>query len=324
MRLVSVVHEHALVLLARGRGSRRADRRPGPTTGRTSTTGIDQPRGADDLLDDDALRLLRARTRPASPRRRCAWRTCSSNSSNLSGRLSSALGRRKPYSTSVSLRARSPRYIAPTCGTVWCDSSRIMRKSLREVVDERRRRLARLAARQVARVVLDAVAEPHLLHHLEVVHASAARAAASRGSAPPCRRSRAARGAPRGCSRSPGASAPAASRSASRGRSRSARACPSPAAERVDLLDRLDRRRRRTRCGSPSPASYAGKTSTTSPRTRNVPRWKSTSFRSYWMSTSMPQQVVAPELFAHLQIDDEPVVALRAADAVDALTPTRR
>ena len=41
---------------------------------------------------------------------------------------------------------------------------------LREVVDERGRRLARVAAREVARVVLDAVAEAHLLHHLEVVH----------------------------------------------------------------------------------------------------------------------------------------------------------
>ncbi len=39
----------------------------------------------------------------------------------------------------------------------------------REVVDERRRGLARLAPREVARVVLDARAEAHLLHHLEVV-----------------------------------------------------------------------------------------------------------------------------------------------------------
>ncbi len=39
----------------------------------------------------------------------------------------------------------------------------------REVVDQRRRRFARLAPRKVPRVVLDARAEPHLLHHLEVV-----------------------------------------------------------------------------------------------------------------------------------------------------------
>ena len=37
-----------------------------------------------------------------------------------------------------------------------------------EVVEQRRRRLARRAARQVARVVLDPVAVAHLLEHLEV------------------------------------------------------------------------------------------------------------------------------------------------------------
>jgi hypothetical protein len=35
---------------------------------------------------------------------------------------------------------------------------------------QRRRRLAGLPAGEVARVVLDAVAEAHLLEHLEVVH----------------------------------------------------------------------------------------------------------------------------------------------------------
>src|SRR5262249_53386655 len=39
----------------------------------------------------------------------------------------------------------------------------------REVIDERGRRLSRLSPREVARVVLDPVAEPHLLHHLDVV-----------------------------------------------------------------------------------------------------------------------------------------------------------
>jgi hypothetical protein len=37
-----------------------------------------------------------------------------SNSSNFSGRLSSADGRRKPYSTSVVLRDRSPLYMPPS------------------------------------------------------------------------------------------------------------------------------------------------------------------------------------------------------------------
>ena len=39
---------------------------------------------------------------------------------------------------------------------------------LRQVVDQRRRRLARRRARQVARVVLDALAVADLLQHLEV------------------------------------------------------------------------------------------------------------------------------------------------------------
>jgi hypothetical protein len=46
-----------------------------------------------------------------------------SHSSKRIGRLSSADGRRKPYSTRVSLRERSPLYMAPTCGTLTWDSS---------------------------------------------------------------------------------------------------------------------------------------------------------------------------------------------------------
>jgi hypothetical protein len=47
-----------------------------------------------------------------------------------------------------------------------------------------------------------------------------------------------------------------------------------PPAERVDLAERLDvSPKSSTRIALPS--SYAGKISTTSPRTRNVPRWKS-------------------------------------------------
>ena len=53
------------------------------------------------------------------------WR----NSSKRSGRLSIADGSRKPKSTSVCLRERSPSYIPPICGTVWCDSSRKQMKS---------------------------------------------------------------------------------------------------------------------------------------------------------------------------------------------------
>ena len=53
----------------------------------------------------------------------------SANSSNRSGRLSMALGSRKPWSTRVRLRDMSPSYIPPICGTVTCDSSMTSRKS---------------------------------------------------------------------------------------------------------------------------------------------------------------------------------------------------
>ena len=53
------------------------------------------------------------------------WR----NSSNVWGRLSSADGSRKPKSTSVCLRERSPSNMPPICGTVWCDSSMKQTKS---------------------------------------------------------------------------------------------------------------------------------------------------------------------------------------------------
>ena len=54
---------------------------------------------------------------------------CPSNSSKLSGLLSSADGRRKPYSTSVSFLDRSPWYIAPIWGIVMWDSSTMISRS---------------------------------------------------------------------------------------------------------------------------------------------------------------------------------------------------
>ena len=51
------------------------------------------------------------------------------NSSNRRGRLSRALGSRKPCSTRTSLRLRSPAHIARNCGIVTWDSSMNVRKS---------------------------------------------------------------------------------------------------------------------------------------------------------------------------------------------------
>ena len=151
---------------ARARSSRSASRiSPSrsstcPATGPHLDLGIDQARRADDLLDDDALRLAAARTRPASPRRRCAW---------LHVRLE-LLELERP----VVERARQAeavldqRLLARAVAAVHRPDLRdgLVRlvdddeEVLREVVDERRRRLARLPAREVARVVLDAVQKP--------------------------------------------------------------------------------------------------------------------------------------------------------------------
>ena len=57
------------------------------------------------------------------------WPIRSRNSSQRSGRLSIALGSRKPWSTRLRLRDMSPSYMPPICGTATCDSSMTSRKS---------------------------------------------------------------------------------------------------------------------------------------------------------------------------------------------------
>ena len=91
-----------------------------------------------------------------------------SHSSNFSGRLSIAEGRRKPNSASTLLRLKSPRNMPPICGTVTWLSSTDQQRVLGEVLEQRGRRLARLAAGEVARIVLDAGAGAGRLHHLDV------------------------------------------------------------------------------------------------------------------------------------------------------------
>ena len=101
--------------------------------------------------------------------RNTTWLTFSMNSSKRNGRLSSAEGRRNPCSTSVSLRERSPSYCPWSCGTGdvrLVDHHEVV---VGEVVEERVGHLARAAAVEAARVVLDPRAHPDLAHHLEVV-----------------------------------------------------------------------------------------------------------------------------------------------------------
>ena len=101
--------------------------------------------------------------------RNTTWLIRSMNSSNRSGRLSAADGSRKPCSMSCSLRERSPSYWPCSCGTADVALVDDEEEVLREEVEQRVRRLARAPAVDRRRVVLDAVAEPDLLHHLEVV-----------------------------------------------------------------------------------------------------------------------------------------------------------
>ena len=51
------------------------------------------------------------------------WPIRSRNSSQRNGRLSIALGSRKPWSTRLRLRDMSPSYMPPICGTATWDSS---------------------------------------------------------------------------------------------------------------------------------------------------------------------------------------------------------
>ena len=78
------------------------------------------------------------------------------------------LGRRKPYSASVIFRRWSPRAIAPICGTVWWLSSTNSKRIVGQIFEQGRRRLARQAAGEEARVILDAGAGAGRGDHLQV------------------------------------------------------------------------------------------------------------------------------------------------------------
>ena len=95
--------------------------------GRTSTIGSTRPVGRTSC--STTAPACCCSYGPGVAETNTAWRILPSNSSNLSGRLSSALGRRKPYSTSVVLRARSPLYMPPNWPISTWLSSRNMRQS---------------------------------------------------------------------------------------------------------------------------------------------------------------------------------------------------
>ena len=131
--------------------------------------GVDQPGRADDLLDGVAADLVELVVARASRRGRSSGRSGRGTPPTCSGRLSIALGSRKPWSTRLRLRDMSPSYMPPICGTATCDSSTTSEVVLGEVVEQAVGRRPVGAAVHVHRVVLDAGARADLPHHLDVV-----------------------------------------------------------------------------------------------------------------------------------------------------------
>ena len=169
MRLVSVVTSTRSRRDARSRISASRSSTC-PRTGPDLDHRIDQPGRPDDLLDDRAARLAAARRGPASPTRTAAGRPASPTP------RSSAAGCRAPTAAGSRRRRALPCATGrrDTCRGPAARSGGSRRRSIervgRQVVEQRRRRLARRAPGQVPRVVLDPVAVADLLDHLEIEH----------------------------------------------------------------------------------------------------------------------------------------------------------
>lgn len=98
-----------------------------PSLGLMMISGSMRPVGR--MICSTTLSVMPSSYLPGVADRKTFCPTRSRNSSHFSGRLSIALGSRKPCSTRVRFREASPSYIAPICGTVTCDSSMTRRKS---------------------------------------------------------------------------------------------------------------------------------------------------------------------------------------------------
>ena len=108
---------------------------------------IDEPGRPHQLLDH-LRRSAAASYVPGVAETKIICGASCSHSSNFSGRLSSAEGRRKPYSTSISLRERSPLYMRAELRNRLVALVDDQQRIRRQVVEQARRRLARLRARR--------------------------------------------------------------------------------------------------------------------------------------------------------------------------------
>ena len=247
--------QHALALLAVRADLVAAGRPPGPRPGAPRSRGSMSPVGRMICSTTTPPDCSSSRTAPAWRETKMVCAASSQNSSKRSGRLSSAHGSRKPYSTSVCLRARSPWYIAADLRhRRRATRRRSVRKSSGKKSSRRVRPLARRPPVEVPRVVLDPGAVADLLDHLEVVLRARLQPLrleqlARAGAAP-----QPLRPAPRGSRRSARVDLVLRrSRSASRGRSPvvGVRVRPRRVSGSTCVI-RFDRRRRRTRRGQPS------------------------------------------------------------------------
>jgi hypothetical protein len=158
MRLVSVVTSVRKPASATALALRPAGRRPGfPPAGRCIRR-IDQSGGAHHLLDDHAAGALQFPRSRAWPRRKRSAGASRSHSSNFSGRLSTQDGSRKPKLVqgrfAIVVTAVHAAHLRHGDVALIDEQQRV----LRQVLEQRRRRLAGIAAGEIAGIVLDAVA----------------------------------------------------------------------------------------------------------------------------------------------------------------------
>ena len=160
-------HQHPLVLAARCRISPSRSSTC-PVVGRTSTTGSRTPVGRI-TCSATSPTLTSISQSPGVAETNTVWLAFSQNSSPFNGRLSAALGKRKPCSIKDLLAGLITVVHRLQLGTSDVTLIHDQQPVVWKVIDQALRRGALLAASQMAGVVLHPVAVTNLTQHLQVV-----------------------------------------------------------------------------------------------------------------------------------------------------------